>query len=148
MPGLLSLANAIRQAGMFLSHPPMVTTPSMPSAPTTVSTESAITSLETREYLIPGVPILMPSDTVMVPNGTAFPPDSSTPRTACLPNSSRWALQGVTMLQAEQTATCGLSKSSSSNPTALSMERLGARSVPSTTMEEKGLLHELFICVS
>ena len=46
----------------------------MPSAPTTVSIESAITSLDTNEYRIPGVPILIPSDTVMVPNGTAFPP--------------------------------------------------------------------------
>ena len=30
--------------------------------------------LETSEYLIPGVPMLIPSETVMVPKGTAFPP--------------------------------------------------------------------------
>jgi hypothetical protein len=40
---------AIAQPGMFLSQPPMVTKPSKPSAPTTVSIESAITSRETSE---------------------------------------------------------------------------------------------------
>ena len=53
---------------------------------------------------MPGVPILIPSDTVMVPNGTAFPPAESTPSTEAFPNSSRWELHGVTILQAEQTA--------------------------------------------
>jgi hypothetical protein len=88
------------------------------------------------------VPILIPSETVIVPKGTAFPPVSSTPATEALPNSSRWELHGVTILQAEQTATWGFSKSSSSKPTALSIERLGARSSPSTTMDEKLRLHE------
>jgi hypothetical protein len=37
------------QPGMFLSHPPTATKPSKPSAPTTVSMESAITSRETSE---------------------------------------------------------------------------------------------------
>ena len=49
----------------------------------------------------------MPSDTVMVPKGTALPPAPSTPSTDALPSSSRWELQGVTILQAEHTATCG-----------------------------------------
>ena len=51
------------------------------------------------------------------------------------------------MLHAEQTATCGLSKSSSSKPTARSIERLGARSSPSTTMEEKFRLQLLMILI-
>lgn len=51
------------------------------------------------------------------------------------------------MLHAEQTATWGLSKSSSSNPTARSIERLGARSSPSTTMEEKFRLQLLMILI-
>ena len=40
------------------------------------------------------------------------------------------------MLQVEAIPTMGFEKSSSLNPTALSMDRLGARSGPSTTLEE------------
>ncbi len=40
---------AMTHAGMFLSQPPMATRPSKPSAPATVSIESAITSRETSE---------------------------------------------------------------------------------------------------
>jgi hypothetical protein len=40
---------AIAHPGMFLSQPPMATKPSKPSAPTTVSIESAITSRDTSE---------------------------------------------------------------------------------------------------
>jgi hypothetical protein len=47
--GRLSRAIAIAQPGMFLSQPPMATMPSNPSAPATVSMESAITSRETSE---------------------------------------------------------------------------------------------------
>jgi hypothetical protein len=42
------------------------------------------------------------------------------------------------MLQVEAMPTMGFWKSSSLKPTARSIERLGARSLPSTTMEEKG----------
>ncbi len=38
----------------------------MPSQPTTVSMESAMTSRETSEYFMPSVPIEMPSEMVMV----------------------------------------------------------------------------------
>ena len=48
-PGGSSRAIAITQPGMFLSQPPMATRPSKPSAPTTVSIESAITSRDTSE---------------------------------------------------------------------------------------------------
>ena len=78
MEGLLSLAIPITQPGMFLSHPPIAIRPSYPKQPTTVSIESAITSLDTSEYFIPWVPIDMPSDTVMVLNRTPLPPDVST----------------------------------------------------------------------
>ena len=44
--GLSSLAIAIRHPGIFLSQPPIVITPSNPSAAETVSIESAITSLD------------------------------------------------------------------------------------------------------
>jgi len=59
--GMLSRAIAMMQPGMFLSQPPMATTPSKPSQPTTVSIESAMTSRDTSEYFIPSVPIEMPS---------------------------------------------------------------------------------------
>jgi hypothetical protein len=47
-------------------------------------------------------------------------------------------LHGVTMLQVDATPTIGFPKSASPNPTVRSIERLGARSGPSTTMEECG----------
>ena len=59
---------------MFLSQPPMATRPSKPSAPITVSIESAITSRDTSEYFMPSVPIEMPSDTVMVLKITGLAP--------------------------------------------------------------------------
>ena len=78
MDGLLSLAIPITQPGIFLSQPPIAITPSYPRHPTTVSIESAITSLDTSEYFIPCVPIEIPSDTVIVLKSTPFPPDEST----------------------------------------------------------------------
>ena len=67
------------QPGMFLSQPPMATTPSKPSQPTTVSMESAITSRETSEYFMPSVPIEMPSEIVIVLKTTALSPASLMP---------------------------------------------------------------------
>ena len=67
-------AIAIIAPGMFLSQPPMASTPSMLCAPQTVSIESAMTSRETREYFIPSVPIEMPSLTVMVPKTWGMAP--------------------------------------------------------------------------
>jgi hypothetical protein len=73
---------AITQPGMFLSQPPMATTPSKPWQPTTVSMESAMTSRETREYFMPSVPMEMPSEMVMVLKMTALPPAALTPAAA------------------------------------------------------------------
>src|SRR5438477_8351856 len=58
-------AIAIMAPGMFLSHPPTTSTPSMHCALHAVSIESAMTSRETSEYFIPSVPIEMPSLTVI-----------------------------------------------------------------------------------
>jgi len=124
------------QAGMFLSQPPMVTSASKPWQPTTASMESAMTSRDTSEYFIPSVPIEMPSDMVMVLNTTALPPPALAPSAAFSASWSMCILQGVTMLQVEAIPTCGFLKSASSNPTARSIERLGARSTPSTTSDE------------
>ena len=75
-------AMAITQPGMFLSQPPMATKPSMPSQPTTVSIESAMTSRDTSEYFMPSVPIEMPSEMVMVLKMMALPPAALTPLAA------------------------------------------------------------------
>ena len=85
---------------------------------------------------MPGVPMEMPSDTVMVLKTTLFAPASSAPMAAASASASMCMLQGVTMLQVEAIPICGLSKSSVSKPTGRSMARLGACSTPSTTMEE------------
>src|SRR5699024_10223085 len=74
IPGTSDLAIEIVQPGMFLSHPPIVTTASILSAPTTVSIESAMTSLLDNENFIPSVPIEMPSDTVIVLKIIGTPP--------------------------------------------------------------------------
>ena len=95
----------MRHAGIFLSQPPIVITPSNPCPPTTVSIESAITSLDTNEYRIPLVPIDIPSDTVMVLNITALEPALSAPFAAASASLSICILQGVTMLQVEATPT-------------------------------------------
>ena len=70
-------AIAIIAPGMFLSQPPIATTPSIDCAPHAVSIESAMTSRETSEYFMPSVPIEMPSLTVIVPNICGIAPGAS-----------------------------------------------------------------------
>jgi len=132
----LSRAIAMMQAGIFLSHPPIVTSPSNPWHPATVSIESAMTSLDTSEYFIPSVPIEIPSEMVMVLKITAFPPAASAPPAASRASLSICMLHGVTMLHVEAIPICDFLKSRLVNPTACSIARLGARSTPSTTMAE------------
>ena len=67
---------------MFLSQPPIATSASSPSAPITVSIESAITSRDTSEYFMPSVPIEIASDTVMVLKMIGLPPAPDTPSAA------------------------------------------------------------------
>jgi hypothetical protein len=85
---------------------------------------------------MPGVPMEIPSETVMVLKMTALPPATSVAAAACLASSSMCMLQGVTILQVEAIPTCGRAKSSSLKPTARSIARLGACSTPSTTTRE------------
>src|SRR5271154_1639830 len=85
---------------------------------------------------MPGVPIAMPSATVMVLKVIAFAPCASTPAAAKRASSSICMLQGVKLLHVEAMPTCGLSKSPSVNPTARNMARLGACLTPSTTRRE------------
>src|SRR5260370_24796080 len=108
---------AMSDPGMFLSHPPMATKPSIPSQPTTVSMESAMTSRETSEYFMPSVPMDMPSETVMVLKIMDLPPAALAPASASRASWSRRMLHGVTMLQAEAMPIRGLEKSSGLKPT-------------------------------
>ena len=99
--GRLSLARPITQPGIFLSQPPIATTPSNPWHDVTVSIESAITSLETREYFIPSDPIEIPSDMVIVLKITPLPPALLTPFSASLAKSLICMLHGVTIDQVD-----------------------------------------------
>ena len=75
--------------------------------------------------------MLMPSATVIVPKMIDLPPAASTPAPASRASASMCMLHGVSMLQVEAMPTTVFWKSASWNPTARSMERLGARSAPS-----------------
>src|SRR5579863_2623980 len=85
---------------------------------------------------MPGVPMEIPSETVMVLNSTLLPPAASMPAQLSRASSPMCMLQGVTLPQVEATPICGLAKSASSKPTARSMARAGACLTPSTTTRE------------
>ena len=89
---------------------------------------------------MPGVPIEMPSETVMVLNTTLLAPAASAPCAAASASLSMCMLQGVTIDQVEAMPTCALAKSWRWKPTGYNMARLGACSTPSTTTEEYGRL--------
>src|SRR5260370_33548594 len=86
---------------------------------------------------MPGVPMEMASDTVMVLKVIALAPAASTPPAAKRASSSMCILQGVKLLQVDAMPTCGLSKSASANPTARNIARLGVCFMPSTTTRDK-----------
>ncbi len=85
---------------------------------------------------MPGVPIEMPSDTVIVLNSTLFAPAPSTPAAASRASSPMCMLHGVRFDQVEATPIWGFAKSASAKPTARSMARAGAALSPSTTRLE------------
>ena len=123
----------IMAPGMFLSQPPTTITPSCDCPRLTVSMLSAITSRLTREHFMPSVPMLIPSDTVMVPYTCGIPPPSFSASVMCPASSPRPLLQGVMLLCACATPMTGFSKSPSPKPTARSIARFGARSMPCVT---------------
>ena len=135
-----SRAAAMSIAGMLLSQPARVTMPSSRSACMTVSTESAMTSRETREKCMPSCPIEMTSDTVMVPNSIGKPPPARTPLATSPATSRSDILQGVIWLKDDAMPICGLAKSSSSMPRARSIPRLGVRSRPSVARRLRGVM--------
>src|SRR5512137_378377 len=85
---------------------------------------------------MPGVPIEMPSETVMVPNVVLLPPAASAPFAAASASLSMCMLQGVRLLHVEATPTCGRRKSRSVYPTARSIDLLGVCLTPSNTRLE------------
>src|ERR1700691_6056974 len=64
MPGTFMRARPIMPRGMFLSQPPITTTPSIHWPCTQGSIQSAITSRDTSEYFMASVPIDIPSEIV------------------------------------------------------------------------------------
>src|SRR3954471_17602868 len=85
----------------------------------------------------------MPSETLMVPNSSGTPPACRTPSFARLANRSSERLHGVISFHDDATPICGLSQSSSVRPTARSMARAGARSIPSVTSRLRGLRSDM-----
>src|SRR5579885_1639961 len=85
---------------------------------------------------MPGVPIEMPSETVMVLNRTLLPPAPSAPAAAWRAISAMCILHGVTLAHVEAMPICGRLKAAPVNPTARSMAREGACLTPSTTRRE------------
>src|SRR5947208_7273564 len=81
----------------------------------------------------------MPSETEMVPNSSATPPAARTPSFARFANRSSDRLHGVISFHDDAIPICGLSQSSSVRPTARSIARAGARSIPSVTSRLRGL---------
>src|SRR5436305_5565880 len=145
--GISRRASAIKQPGIFLSHPPMATTPSKRCALLTNSIESAITSRLGRENFMPSVPMDMPSLTVMVPKIWGTPPPTRTPSLTFSAKRLICELHGVISLHVLATPISGLLKSSSVKPTARNMERLGARISPSVMVRLR-LLREVVFSLS
>ena len=130
MPGTFMRAMAIIAPGMFLSQPPMASTPSIAWPLTDVSMASAITSRDTSEYFIASVPMPMPSVTVGKPKSCGLAPACSSAATARAASGSMPALQGFIVEWPFATPTIGLSKSASPKPTARSIARFGERATP------------------
>ena len=123
------------EPGWLLSQPATVTTPSKLSAKMTFSMESAMTSRETREPLMPSVPIAIPSDTTMVPNAKGVPSAARTPSLTSSTRGAMCALHGVTSLCVEAMPTNGARMSSSVRPMARICERAAARYAPSVVCQ-------------
>src|SRR5690625_5211488 len=86
----------------------------------------------------------MPSDTEIVPNSSGYPLAAWTPSFAAFARRSSDRLHGVISFHDDPTPICGLAQSSSPMPTARSMPRAAARSTPSVTARECGLMSGVF----
>ena len=93
--GMLTRTAAMSMPGTILSQLGMQTMPSKQCARIMVSTQSAISSREGREYFIPEWPMAMPSSTPMVLKMKGTPPASRTSRFTSNPTSFRCACPGM-----------------------------------------------------
>ncbi len=109
---------AIRQPGIFLSQPGMVTAASYHWPPMMVSMESAIRSRDGREKLMPSVPMEMPSLTPMVLKRMPTNPAVVTPCFTFAARSRRCMLQGLPSNQTLAMPTWGFWRSASVMPVA------------------------------
>ncbi len=89
---------AINMPGVILSQFGMHTMPSKQWPLTMVSTQSAMSSREGREYFMPPWPIAMPSSTPMVLKMNGTPPASRTIRLTSRPTSFKCAWPGMQSL--------------------------------------------------
>ena len=111
MPGTSSRASAIAAAGIVLSQPTRQTSPSNWWPRATSSIESAIVSRETSDMRIPGVPIVIPSETAIVLNSIGVPPAARTPALTWRARSRWFRLHGIVSVHVVQTPTIGCVRS-------------------------------------
>jgi len=111
MVGMFSLTVAISIPGMILSQFGMQMRASKQCALTIVSTESAIISLEGREYFMPACPIAMPSHTAIVLNSKGVAPAFLTAFFTVCATLSRWTCPGTISQKLLAIPINGLSKS-------------------------------------
>ena len=116
--GRFNRAIPMTTPGMFLSQPGMAMRPSYHWAPMTVSTLSAIKSLDCKEYRMPVVPILIPSLTPTALKRYPTMPASWHDLRIKVPSSSRCMLQGLPSYQMLPTPTNGFGMSSCVKPVA------------------------------
>jgi hypothetical protein len=101
-------------AGIVLSQPAIPTSASKQWPRATSSMESAMTSRDTSEVRMPGVPIVMPSEIAIVLTSMGVPPAARTPSLMDAA-SVRWAkLHGIVSIQQCATPTKGLASASAS----------------------------------
>ena len=79
----------------------------------TSSIESAMSSRDTSEVFIRGVPIVIPSEIAMVLNSIGVPPAARMPSLTFAASARRWMLHGIVSIHVEATPMIGLARSSS-----------------------------------
>ena len=108
MEGTLILASPISIPGVILSQLVRQTNPSKQWALITVSIESAISSLDASEYLIPVCPMAIPSHMPGIPKKNGTPPPAAIPLSTKRSSLLMPAWPGIISVKAVATAIKGL----------------------------------------
>src|SRR5262245_31125929 len=124
---------AMAIAGMVLSQPAMVTSPSNMWPRATSSTESAMISRLTREVFIPSVPVVMPSLIATVLTSSGVPPAAAMPSATRAARARCVKLHGIVPIQQCAIPICGRDRVSSVKPAAFISARATTRSEPSSS---------------